>query len=65
MVGARAVRLDAALGATHDRRRFRDVHVFPVTQQEGFALTRRQFADFLVDDRERLIAFDELRRVDG
>ena len=39
---ARAVGLHAALRAAHRRRGFRHVELLPVTQQERFALTRRQ-----------------------
>src|SRR5574337_237981 len=38
----RAMRLDAAFGTTHRGGGLGDVEFFPVTQQEGFALTRGQ-----------------------
>ena len=42
--------LDAAFRAAHRRCGLSDVHVFPVTHEEGFALTCRQFFYFLVND---------------
>ena len=39
--------LDTAFGATHDLGGLGHVELFPVTQQEGFALTRRQLHDFV------------------
>ncbi len=35
------MRFDAALATPHELSRLDDVVTFPITQQEGFALTRR------------------------
>ena len=54
MHGPGAVRLDAALRATHDRRRLGHIEFLPVTQQEGFSLTRRQLRQPLPRSASRI-----------
>ncbi len=58
MRGARTVGLDAAFGTSHGSGRFRDVHILPVTQQEGLALTGGQALDFFLDDAHGLHALE-------
>ena len=40
------MRFDTALRATHGHSSFGKVHLLPITQQEGFSLTWRQFLNF-------------------
>ena len=49
-----AVRLHAALGASHDGGRLRHIHFFPVTQQKRLTLTRRQGLERFLDQSHRL-----------
>ena len=42
MGGPGAMRLDAAFGATHSGSGLGNIQFFPITQQEGFTLTRGQ-----------------------
>ena len=44
MGGTRAVRFDATFGAAHDCSSLSSIHIFPVTQQKGLALTWREVA---------------------
>ncbi|EXI76791.1 MAG: hypothetical protein AW07_00190 [Candidatus Accumulibacter sp. SK-11] len=48
------MRLDAAFRAAHGSCRLGDVHIFPVTQKKGFALTRRQGFDLFLNYRKDL-----------
>ena len=50
----RTVGLDTALRATHHLCRLGHIEFFPVTQQEGFALTRRQCGDLGIDELQDL-----------
>ena len=50
------MRFDAALRAAHDGGCFGQVHLLPVTQQEGFPLTRGQKLQFLFDLAQCLAA---------
>ena len=54
MVGPRAVRLDAALGAAHHQRRLGYVQFLPVTHDESFPLTLRQAHQLLFNDFKNL-----------
>ena len=49
MNSSRTVGFYAAFGATHRYGRLGRIQSFPVTQQEGFALTCREFAKRLFD----------------
>jgi hypothetical protein len=43
------MRFYTALGASHCFGRFGHIHVLPVTHEEGFALTRREFLYLVLD----------------
>src|SRR5438067_13932617 len=58
MRSARAMRFHTTLGATHRFGRFGHVHVLPVTHEEGFPLTRREFLYLFFDQAQGLRAFD-------
>jgi len=49
-----AVSFHASLRAAHDRRSFCHVQFLPITQQEGLALTVRQFLECFFNDFKRL-----------
>lgn len=48
------MRLDASLGASHHGGRFGNIQFFPVTQEEGLALTQRQLPDFAFNEGKEL-----------
>ena len=54
------MRFDAALRATHGRRRFGNVQLLPITHQKGFPLTSGQFAYFILDGQQNLCPFCDL-----
>src|SRR5438067_2309839 len=58
MRSARTMCFYTALGATHRFGRFGHVHVLPVTHEEGFPLTRREFLYLFFDQAQGLCAFD-------
>ena len=57
-----AVRLHAALRASHGLGGLRDVQFLPVTHEESLALTRRQAAKLLFNDFKNLSPFQLVRR---
>src|ERR1700686_4739080 len=59
------MRFHAPLGTAHRGRRFGHVEFFPVTQQKGFALTRWQPGQSLLDESHDLALFDLAGRVRG
>ena len=60
--GPGAVRLHAAFRATHGLRRFTDIELLPITQQEGLPLTLRERLDRFLDDRHDLRLLEPVRR---
>src|SRR6185503_11697388 len=54
MGGPGAMRFHAAFRASHDPRRFGDVHLLPVTHDESLALTRGQARQLLLNDFKHL-----------
>ena len=54
MRGARAMGFNTTFRTTHGRCRFRGVQFLPVTQQERFALTRRELAQRFFNHRDQL-----------
>ena len=59
---SRAVRLDAAFGAAHDGGGLGDIEFFPVTQQEGLALTAGQLRHLGLDRLARSAPVKPSRR---
>src|SRR5574340_523525 len=55
MCSARTVSFYTSFGASHCNGGFGSVHTFPVTQQEGFALTCRKPSQCLLDQRNNLV----------
>src|SRR5574340_658832 len=56
-----AMGLDAAFGAAHDCSCLRHIHIFPITQQEGFPLTRRQAFQSLFNQSKSLGPLQKFR----
>ncbi len=55
--------LHTAFGAAHGRGGLRHIEFFPVTQQKGFTLTRRQAGQSLLDEGDGLALFRLTRGV--